>query len=133
KNYRETVDKNSPIITLLNPPNTTDGYFIELGYTGAPNAGLPGPQTKWTVSGTNSTLTPETPVTLTYTSPSGITFERKIAIDAEYMFTVTDTVKNSTAADVALLAYGRMVRNSIPPVAPAYVLHEGYVGVLNGT
>jgi len=132
KNYRETVDKNSPIITLLNPSETADGYFVELGYTGAPNAGLPGPTTAWTVSG-NDTLTPETPVTLTYASPGGITFERKISVDREYMFTVADTVKNSSGTDVPLLAYGRLVRNTIPAVAPAYVLHEGYVGVLNGT
>ena len=132
KNYRETVDKNSPIITLLSPANTTDGYFVELGYTGAPNAGLPGPNTVWSVSG-NQTLTPETPVTLTYASPGGIVFERRISVDKEYMFIVTDTVKNNSGADVPLVAYGRLVRNTIPAVAPAYVLHEGYVGVLNGT
>ena len=124
KNYRETVDKNSPIITLLSPNNTQDGYFVELGYTGALNAGLPGPNTVWTVSG-NETLTPEKPVTLTYKSPGGLTFERKISIDSEYMFDVVDTVKNESGADVPLLAYGRLVRNSIPAVAPAYVLHEG--------
>jgi YidC/Oxa1 family membrane protein insertase len=132
KNYRETVDKNSPIITLLSPKDTKDGYFIELGYTGAPNAGLPGPNTVWIASG-NQTLTPETPVTLTYKSPSGLTFERKISIDNQYMFDVVDTVKNESGADVPLLSYGRMVRNTIPAVAPAYVLHEGFVGVLNGT
>ena len=132
RNYRETVDKNSPIITLLSPSNTQDGYFVELGYTGAPNAGLPGPGTVWTVSG-NDTLTPDKPVTLTYKSPGGLTFERKISIDNEYMFNVADTVKNESGADVPLLAYGRLVRNTIPAIAPAYVLHEGYVGVLNGT
>jgi YidC/Oxa1 family membrane protein insertase len=132
KGYRETVDKNSPIITLFSPSNTKDGYFAELGFTGATNAGLPGPNTVWTAPA-DATLTADKPVTLTYKSPGGLTFERKIAVDPEYMFTVTDTVKNESSAEVPLLAYGRLVRNTIPAVAPAYVLHEGFVGVLNGT
>ncbi|MDB5554962.1 MAG: putative inner rane protein translocase component YidC, partial [Rhizobium sp.] len=132
KKYHETVDKSSPLITLFNPGNTHDGYFVELGYTGAPNAALPGPQTKWQVSG-NDKLTPETPVTLTYKTPTGIEFSRKISVDSNYMFQVEDTVKNTSVADVPLVPYGRVVRYQIPAVAPAYVLHEGYVGVLNGT
>ena len=132
KGYRETVDKDSPIITLLHPGNTKDGYFVELGYTGAANSGLPAMSTKWTVQG-NGTLTPETPVTLTYKTPAGLEFTRVISVDNEYMFEVNDTVKNATAADIPLTPYGRIVRYTMPEVAAGYVLHEGYVGVLNGT
>jgi len=132
KNYHETVDKSSPLITLLHPGNTKDGYFVELGYTGALNAGLPSMSTKWTVDG-NSKLTPETPVKLTYKTPGGLEFTRQISVDSEYMFNVADTVKNTSGADVPLTPYGRIVRYTMPEIAAGYVLHEGYVGVLNGT
>ena len=51
---------------------------------------VPGADTVWTVEG-NGTLTPTTPVTLTYTNDKGLTFKRTIAVDPEYMFTVSDT------------------------------------------
>ncbi len=34
KEYHETVDDKSPIITLFSPADTKDGYFTELGYIG---------------------------------------------------------------------------------------------------
>jgi YidC/Oxa1 family membrane protein insertase len=133
KKYHETVDKKSPIITLFNPGNTKDGYFVELGYTGGnKDVAVPGMNTVWSVSG-NAKLTPETPVTLTYTNPAGITFVREISVDKNYMFTVADTIKNGTSADVPLAPYGRIVRYKAPEVAAGWMLHEGYVGVLNGT
>jgi YidC/Oxa1 family membrane protein insertase len=133
KGYRETVAKDSPLIELLNPSNTEHGYFVEFGYIGDAKAGaVPGEATMWTVAG-NNRLTPETPVTLTYTNDAGLTFTRKISVDPEYMFTVEDGVRNGSAADVALSPYGRIVRYTIPAVAAGYVLHEGYVGVLGGT
>jgi YidC/Oxa1 family membrane protein insertase len=132
KNYRETVEPDSPIINLLNPGNTKDGYFVELGYTGALNSGLPTASTNWTVEG-NARLTPETPVKLVYKTPAGLEFTRQISIDNEYMFTVSDTVKNTGTADAPLVPYGRIVRYTMPDVAAGYVLHEGYIGVLNGT
>jgi YidC/Oxa1 family membrane protein insertase len=133
KKYRETVDKNSPIITLLNPVNTHDGYFVELGYIGGDKTStVPTNNTQWSVSG-NTKLTPSTPVTLTYTNPAGVAFVREIAVDDHYMFTVKDSVKNGSKTDIPLMPYGRIVRYTIPTTPSTWVLHEGYVGVLNGT
>jgi YidC/Oxa1 family membrane protein insertase len=133
KKYRETIDKTSPLITLFNPGNTHDGYFVELGYVGGDKTSvLPGMNTGWTVSG-NSKLTQDSPVTLTYTNAAGLAFARQIAVDDHYMFTVTDTIKNDSKTDIPLTPYGRIVRYTIPTTPAAWVLHEGYVGVLNGT
>jgi YidC/Oxa1 family membrane protein insertase len=132
RKYTETVDKNSPLIELLNPGNSKDGYFVELGFTGGnKDISVPGMATEWTVSG-NDKLTPETPVTLAYTDPAGVAFTRTISVDKNYMFTVNDTVKNATTTEIPLTPYGRIVRYTIPAVAAGYVLHEGYVGVLDG-
>ncbi len=130
KNYRETIDKDSPIITLLSPGNTKDGYFVELGFLGAQN--LPGMTTNWTVEGANR-LTQSTPVTLSYTNPEGVTFTRKISVDDKYMFQIEDSVKNGSAAALSLTPYGRVVRYNQPTHASAWVLHEGYVGVMDGS
>jgi YidC/Oxa1 family membrane protein insertase len=125
KKYHDTVDKSSPIIQLLNPAETSDGYFTELGYIGA--KGLPGPTTEWKVEG-NNTLTPSSPVTLTYTSSDGLTFTRTISVDDHYMFTVADKVANDSDQAVKISGYGRVTRYKAPTTPSTYVLHEGFVG-----
>jgi YidC/Oxa1 family membrane protein insertase len=129
KHYRLTVDKNSPEIELLNPAALPTGYYAEIGFVGSDKIGtLPGPGTVWTVDG-NATLTPATPVTLTFTNDKGLIFKRTFSVDSDYMFTVSDTVQNSGSAPVTLSNYGRVTRFDKPAVASIYVLHEGLIGV----
>ncbi|TIW17213.1 MAG: membrane protein insertase YidC, partial [Mesorhizobium sp.] len=129
KHYTETVDKNSPEIQLLNPQALPTGYFAEIGFVGSDKTGaVPSSDTVWSVEG-NPTLTPSTPVTLTYTNDKGLTFKRTISVDNDYMFTVSDTVQNSGSAAVSLFNYGRVTRYDKPAVASTYVLHEGLIGV----
>ncbi|MGY5807037.1 membrane protein insertase YidC [Rhizobium sp. LEGMi198b] len=130
KTYHETVDKSSPIITLFSPADTKDGYFTELGYIGSDATGaVPGPSTIWTLSGGDK-LTEKTPVTLSYTNDKGITFTRTISVDDHYMFTITDKVANAGQAPVSLSSYGRVTRYNKPTTPTAYVLHEGFIGVI---
>ncbi|SIT54028.1 Membrane protein insertase YidC [Mesorhizobium prunaredense] len=129
KHYRLTVDKNSPEIELLNPAALPTGYYAEIGFVGSDKTGtVPGPETVWTVDG-NATLTPATPVTLSFTNDKGLTFKRTFSVDGDYMFTVSDTVENSGSAAVTLSNYGRVTRFDKPAVASIYVLHEGLIGV----
>ncbi|AWC25701.1 Oxa1Ec [Aminobacter sp. MSH1] len=129
KHYRVTVEPNSPVIELLNPQALPSGFYGEIGFVGSEATGaVPGPDTVWTAEG-NQTLTPATPITLTYTNEKGLTFKRAIAVDENYMFTVTDTVTNAGNADVALSNYGRLTRFDKPLHASTYVLHEGLIGV----
>ncbi len=125
KNYHETVDKTSPTITLLSPAKTANGYFAEFGYVGANN--VPGPSTVWSVEGT-PTLTPETPVTMTYDNGEGLTFTRTISVDKDYMFTYDDSVTNNGSAAAAISEYGRVTRYKKPANASVYVIHEGFTG-----
>ncbi len=129
KAYRETVEPDSPVITLFNPADTHDGYFAELGYIPDANAGtLPGPTTVWTLA-SGDKLTEKTPVTLTYTNEKGIIFSRTISVDERYMFTVADKVTNGGTAPVAISSYGRVTRYNKPSTPSIYVLHEGFIGV----
>ena len=110
KDYRVTVEPNSPNIKLLEPVNGGNGYFTEVGFTGAGNRTLyPGADTVWSVSG-NETLTPTSPVNLTYDNGNGVVFNRRISVDQNYLFTIEDRVTNNGEGAVALAAYGRITR-----------------------
>jgi YidC/Oxa1 family membrane protein insertase len=129
KDYRVTVEPGSPNIELLNPSSLSDGYYAEIGYTGGEQAGaLPGPQTQWTAPA-GAVLTPDTPVTLTYTNEAGITFERTIAVDENYLFNYSDVVRNDGAEAVNLFNYGRVTRIGTPQIEGFFILHEGLIGV----
>ena len=89
KKYRETLDPDSPLIELLSPRGTADAYFAEFGYTKSEAAGeLPGPNTKWNSSATQ--LGANGSIVLDWTNEKGLKFEREIALDDQYMFTITD-------------------------------------------
>ena len=129
KAYHTEVDKTSPNIELLNPASLPNGQYAEIGYVGSPDAGaMPGPDTVWTAPA-NATLTPSTPVNLTFTNDKGVTFTRTIAVDANYMFTVSDKVDNTGTAAVSIQNYGRVTRFDKPAHASVYVIHEGLIGV----
>src|SRR3954447_3206641 len=69
--YRETIDPNSPEITLLNPPGSANPYFAEFGWVGGDKAvAVPDRQTLWRAEGDK--LTPQTPVTLRWDNGQGV-------------------------------------------------------------
>ncbi|MBL4891491.1 MAG: membrane protein insertase YidC [Rhizobiaceae bacterium] len=129
KNYRETIQDGSPLIELLSPSETKDAFFAEFGWVAGTNAGeVPGPNTMWEISA-GRTLTAERPVTLKWSNKNGLTFLRTIAIDENYMFTLTDEVKNASSSAVSLSPYGRITRFGKPEIQGIYVLHEGLIGI----
>ena len=128
KDYRVSVDKDSANVELLRPAEDPNGYFVELGYRGQNVEALPNNNTVWSVAG-EPVLTPTTPVELTYDNGEGLTFTRTIAVDADYMFTVTDSVANTGSAAANLTPYGRTMRFGTPETVGIYVLHEGLIGV----
>jgi YidC/Oxa1 family membrane protein insertase len=131
KEYHETVDDSSPIITLLSPASAPNGYFAEQGWVapGGAAVALPAADTLWTVEG-NPTLTETTPVTLVWDNGAGLTFRRTFAVDQHYLFTVTQSVTNATGAEVSLFPYARIARDGTPMVHNFFVLHEGPLAVL---
>ncbi|MCC6983522.1 MAG: membrane protein insertase YidC [Bauldia sp.] len=127
--YRETVDPESDTVTLLSPANGPGGYYAEFGWVGAAGGpAVPGADTVWSTAG-DVTLTPSTPVVLTWDNGAGLLFTRTIAVDAQYMFTVSDSVTNSGAAAVSLAPYARVERIGEPPTQGFFILHEGFIGV----
>jgi len=130
KTYRETVDPKSPEIVLLAPKSTDFPYYAEFGWVGASN--MPDDNSDWNQTN-GGTLSPGHPVTLTYDNGHGLVFTRVIAIDDKYMFTVTDSVANKSGAAANLFPFGYVARQNIPKTTSTWVLHEGFVGVANGS
>jgi YidC/Oxa1 family membrane protein insertase len=132
KDYRQTIDPASPYEELFRPQGMEHAYFAQFGWTGQNIAGgVPGPNTVWRLTD-GATLTQTTPVTLTWDNGQGLRFTRVIAIDAQYMFTVTDTVANLGTAPVIIAPYGRIERQGVPPtLGKTQILHEGAIGTFS--
>jgi YidC/Oxa1 family membrane protein insertase len=130
--YRETTDRNSPEIVLLTPAGTERPYFVQFGWVAA-EAGisLPGETTGWTAS--SGTLMPGKPVTLSWDNGQGLLFERTVSVDENYVFSVTQKVRNTGTKPVTLYPYGLVSRTGTPATQGFYLLHEGMLGVLNNT
>ncbi|HEV7291423.1 MAG TPA: membrane protein insertase YidC [Devosia sp.] len=132
KQYRETTDRDSPIITLLTPAGAPNAYFVEQGWVPAAGAevDVPTAQTVWSVEGENTVLSAENPVTLVWDNGEGLIFRRTFSVDEHYLFTVTQTVENQTEGAVALYPYARVERQGTPQVQNFFIQHEGLHGVL---
>ena len=127
--YKETLDKNSPPVELFRPQGMEHAYFAQFGWSG-PNVpgGVPGPNTVWSLT-KGASLTPTTPVELTWDNGAGLRFTRVIAIDAQYVFTVTDTVANLSGQPITIAPYGRVERQGVPTdLGKQMILHEGAIG-----
>jgi YidC/Oxa1 family membrane protein insertase len=70
-------------------------------------------------------------VTLSAKLPNNIRLEKKITIDDRYMMKITDSVTNNSPVAQKFHVHG-VLKRSIPKVESNLMLHEGFVGVLNG-
>ena len=131
KDYRETVDPKSPEIVLFAPLGSPQPYYAEFGFVNAQGGTtkLPDARSEWKAE-TQEPLTETSPVTLLWDNGEGLTFRRTISIDADYMFTINDSIANASQAPVTLYPYARVARHGEPQVAGYYILHEGLIGVI---
>ncbi|SDC78057.1 membrane protein insertase YidC [Ruegeria marina] len=141
KDYRVSLDDDAEIVELLAPTGSPSAYYALYGW--APGSGLsatdvPGPLTEWTVT-EGETLGVGTPVTLSWSNENGLTFRNTIAVDEDFMFTVTQSVENTTTAPISAAPYGILARHGIgedadlPGLKNFFILHEGVVAMNDGT
>ena len=132
--YRETLDPSSEEVRLLSPVGSDLAYYVLYGW--APTAGMdpamvPGPNTIWSVEA-GETLTAEAPVTLAWDNGAGLVFRRTISVDEDYLFSVEQSVENTTGESVAIAPYGLIARHGQPDSRPFFILHEGVVRMSDG-
>ena len=129
RDFRQTVEADSENITLLSPRGTANPYFAEFGWLTGNGTVTGGGKTLWATN--QSKLTTEKPLVLTARTDDGLILTRTIAVDARYMFTVTDSIKNGSNASVNVSSFGRVTRVNTPDTRGFFILHEGPIGVLN--
>ncbi|MCY3873644.1 MAG: membrane protein insertase YidC [Rhodobacteraceae bacterium] len=133
--YNVRLNDPSEKVVLLSPADSVDPYYVLYGWS--PGGDLdfedvPGANTRWEIeSGTS--LSESTPVTLRWDNGRGLVFRRQIAIDENYLFTITQSVENSGNSAVRLAPYGIVARHGEPEVIGFYILHEGVVRSSDGT
>jgi YidC/Oxa1 family membrane protein insertase len=118
-------------ITLLSPRNVEDGYLIESGFVSTnKNIDIPDASTVWKVSG-NKRLTNNSPVKLIWSNSQGITFEKHISLDDQFLFTIKEKIINASDKSYNFYSYGQIIRNKLPEISGFYILHEGFLSVLD--
>jgi len=130
KEYRETLDAGSDIVTLLKPIGQPEAYYALFGWAPGGNldfTDVPNDNTEWQLT-SGATLTTSTPVILSWENDKGLKFSRKIEIDENYMFSVTQSVENASDTPVRLAPSVELVRHGEPSdMKNFFVLHEGAV------
>ena len=129
--YRETLDPESTLINLLLKSNERNPYFIEFGWSSPDGVKVPNGKTLWKAS--KQILSPDTNVTLSWDNGEGVVFYQDISIDDTFMFTVNQRVKNNSKNLITLYPYGLIRRTGEPETTRFFVLHEGPLGVFDGT
>lgn len=134
KDYREEIDPESPQIILLSPEGAEGGYFADFSWSAQADGAVtvPDHSTRWRPISTGP-LTPENPLRLEWINGQGLTFTRTIEIDQDYLFTVTQSVKNTGNQPTTLFSWGRIKRFGTPSTSGFFILHEGLLGVFNST
>jgi YidC/Oxa1 family membrane protein insertase len=134
KDYTESIEDGSPIVTLLSPEGSDHAYYGINGWaaaSGVDPTDVPGPTTLW--SSRSTTLTPSSPITLTWDNGKGLSFRRVISIDENFMFNIEQSVSNASSTPVALAPYGQIARHGEPPnLKGFFILHEGMVSMSDG-
>ena len=130
KKYNVELNGNEKV-TLLSPRKVEDGYLIESGFlTTNKNIDVPDSSTIWEISG-NKKLTKNNPIKLEWSNSQGITFEKKISLDDQFLFTIKEKVINSSDKTYNFYSYGQIIRNKLPEISGFYILHEGFLSVLD--
>ena len=130
KNYNLELGGDEKI-TLLGPRNIEEGYLIESGFvTSDKNIDIPNSETIWSIKG-NKKLTESSPINLSWTNDQGITFKKEISLDDKYLFSIKQSVINSTNNKYEFYSYGQIIRNEIPDIIDFLILHEGLIATLD--
>ena len=129
RNHRESQDPDSGPVQFMAPLGTNKQHFARFDWVGE-GVAVPGPQTVWTTSG--GTLTPATPVKLSWNNGQGQLFELTFAIDQDYLITVEQAVSNLGTGSVALRPRALINRTSLNADPSSFSVHSGPLAAVDG-
>ncbi|WP_417320021.1 membrane protein insertase YidC [Emcibacter sp.] len=125
RDYHVEVDGKEEVV-LLSPAGSSKGYYAEFGWAGVQD----GPDSKTIWSADKGELRAGDKVTLSWANGKGLVFKRVVALDENYMFTVSQSVSNTSEAPVTLAPYGLVSRKNRPEGQKLFILHEGPLWVM---
>ncbi len=128
--HTESIDKNSGPFRLFSPTGTPAQHFAQFGWVGE-GVQAPDARTVWQADG--ATLTAKTPVTLSWTNPTGQTFAIRFQIDENYLITATQTVTNRGNGAVVVRPFGLVNRTSKTASIDTWNVHSGPIGAFDGS
>jgi YidC/Oxa1 family membrane protein insertase len=129
RNYYETIEaklaKNKEAeVQLLSPENSDRAFYAVVAWT---SGDVTTEEEIWKQTSTGP-LTDANPLTLQFTSGAA-RIDRTITIDDDYMFTITDTVTNTSSEPITLTPSVQMRQRSIQELLqPSPQAHAGVIG-----
>ena len=132
KKYNETQEEFSEKIRVLQPIDTYDGYEVTFGWIKNQDANFetPNAESIWKVSNSNATLTSNNEVEFEWSNTTGQTFVTTIGLDEDYLFDITQEVKNNSNEEIIINNASKVTRKQAPSLSGMFILHEGLLGVL---
>ena len=132
KKYNETQEEFSEKIRVLQPIDTYDGYEVTFGWIKNQDANFetPNAESIWKVSNNNTTLTSNNEVEFEWSNTTGQTFVTTIGLDEDYLFDITQEVKNNSNEEIIINNASKVTRKQAPSLSGMFILHEGLLGVL---
>lgn len=122
-------------VALLTPSGSKGAYYVESGWIADDaSVALPGENTVWTQDKSKGATVLESggkPVIMHWNNGQGLTFEREILLDENYLFTIKQRVINNSSKEVSLHPYHLAARHGLPEgFSGFFVLHEGPMAYL---
>ena len=123
---------NSPLVRLFAPREGAAPYYAQWGWTAA-DGQYPRPRQRHRLDRRGRPPHPGHPGDpAPGTTARARSSRSRSSLDDNYMVTAEQRVRNSAARGGAVLPWARIRRESTPPTQGSYILHEGFVGVLDG-
>ena len=130
--YNVSLEEDSPKVELLKSAKTPNHYFAEYGWLSLDKTvNLPNASSDWRAN--NEEFSEDNTASLVWSDNNGIIISRKISMDENYLFTVTDTITNNTSNELELFPYARISRNIENLPVTRSVVHEGMSALVDAT
>ena len=127
--HRATVDKDSGPARIFSPAGTPAQHYAQFGWVGGAGStvAFPNSTTVWTAPA-GAKLTPQSPVTLSWSNTTGQTFTITYSIDGDYMITARQGVTNHGSAPVLARPFALINRTNRTASVDSFNVQSGPIG-----
>lgn len=128
--HRQSIEKDSGPVRIFSPAGTPAQHFAQLGWVGE-GTQLPTAETVWKARD-GAKLTPDSPVTITWSNGAGQGFAITYQIDEDYLITAKQTVANTSGDQIVVRPFGLINRTDKTASLDMWNVHSGPIGAFGG-